>query len=628
MKKKKNKKNFLLDSDGDGLSDKLEKKLGTDPHKTDTDEDGVSDFEEICQNSNPRGEGNLSDLFIPSRKNNYQPRILKPKRVFFWLGSSLIIEAIIIIFILFFPLIVWLTPDLMREESARIISLTNQLRTEQGVGNLSENTLLTQAAYQKAEDMLYGQYFSHVGPDQKKAGDWASQNGYQYLVIGENLAMGFSGSEEVVNAWVKSPTHYANLIDSLYQEIGVGMVSGPFQNQETTLVAQFFARPIKMEIEPEEIITESAVLTSEEESLDTEAEIDLESDLIPDPEPEPELVLEEEIKEMVDPVETEEVLSFNEGDPLEVEASEEILIFEDAQPKEEGQEDVLGERSSLEEEQNLNQEESDKKILGEPVLVFPTEGFLNNQKSVNFKIFAPGAEKVTVFVNNEMIGLADFEEGSEDYFIFKAQDLLEGKTTFYFQAERGEEKKISKNYFLISDFSPPEINLKSSRVWLDEPVEGEEKIIKIEVSLLDEMVRKVIATVAGVNVSLSPREDSPLIWTGQIISFRAKNSIEPITLPSVFVEDQAGNQARYDLEWEGLIPAKTSLLDQYYLKKKYPSGPMKLILNIGSWFYRLLLIVFAIALILNIFIQIKHQNIKTILVSLLAIILLIALLLV
>jgi hypothetical protein len=637
MKKDKEKKNFLLDSDRDGLSDKLEERIGTDPHKADTDEDSVSDFEEICRNSNPRGEGNLSNLFIPSKDNNYQPRILQPKRVFFWLGSSLIIEVIIIIFVLLFPLIVWLTPDLMREESAKIIDLTNQLRVRQGVSNLKTSELLAQAAYQKAEDMLYQQYFSHIGPNQKKAGDWASQNGYQYLVIGENLAMGFAGSEEVVNAWVKSPTHYANLIDPLYQEIGVGMVSGPFQGQDTTLVAQFFARPTKFqpELPSEEAITEEPeeTIAPLEEPLTAEIEPELEVEPILPLEPDLEIV-EEIISERT----REEVLSFEENN-REIEKEEDEIVKEEMVISEEFQsepESVLGERTSLEDNQILDEEElngedfsspSEEKVLGEPTLVFPSDNFLNNQKDVNLKIFAPHAEKVTVFVNKEAEGLALPDEELKDYFIFKAQNLPEEEISFYFKAERGEEEKVSQNYSLISDFSPPEIDLESSRAWVDEPAEGKEKIIQVEV-YFNEKAKKAIATVEGVNINLAPSEESSLVWFGQIISFKTENSLTPITLPSVFVEDEAGNQARYDLEWENLEPAKTSLLDQYYLKKKYPSGPLKLILNIGSWFYRLLLIIFAIALILNIFIQIKHQNIKTILVSLLAIILLVALLLI
>lgn len=639
MKKNEERKNFLLDSDGDGLPDELEKRIGTDPHKADTDGDGISDFEEICRNSNPRGEGSLSNLFIPSKDNNYQPRILRPKRVFFWLGSSLIIEAIIIIFVLLFPLIVWLTPDLMREESAKIIDLTNQLRVRQGVSNLKTSELLAQAAYQKAEDMLYQQYFSHVGPNQKKAGDWASQNGYQYLVIGENLAMGFAGSEEVVNAWVKSPTHYANLIDPLYQEIGVGMVSGPFQDQDTTLVAQFFARPTKFqsELPSEEVIIEELEETIEllEEPLTVEAGPELEAESILALEPDLEIV-EEIISERT----REEVLSFEENnrelekeEDVSEELEEVVVISEEFQPDSES---VLGERASLGDNQILDKEElneedflslPEEKVLGEPILVFPSDNFLNNQKDVNLKIFAPHAEKVTVFINDKAEGLAFPDEELKDYFIFRAQNLPEEEISFYFKAEKGEEKKNSQNYSLINDFSPPEIDLESSRVWVDEPAEGKEKIIQVEV-YFNEEAKKAIATVEGININLAPGEESPLVWLGQIISFKAENSLAPITLPSVFVEDEAGNQARYNLEWENLEPAKTSLLGQYYLKKKYPSGPLKLILNIGSWFYRLLLIIFAIALILNIFIQIKHQNIKTILVSLLAIILLVALLLI
>jgi len=57
------------------------------------------------------------------------------------------------------------------------------------------------------------------------------------------LAIGFAGAEEVVGAWTNSKTHYANLIDPDFSEIGVGMVAGMYNNNETTLIAQYFAHP-------------------------------------------------------------------------------------------------------------------------------------------------------------------------------------------------------------------------------------------------------------------------------------------------------------------------------------------------------------------------------------------------
>ena len=262
MSNKNNHKDFL-DSDADGLSDEKEKSLGTnpnekdtdhdnlgdyqeanvygtDPNNPDTDNDGVSDGDEVKRGLNPRGKGKLRDLFIPHEGNNYHPNSLHPKRVLFHAGAVLAIKAIVIISILGLPTTAWLTPDVLQEQQQKIIELTNVVRKNLGISELIEKALLNEVAFNKAQDMLIGQYFAHISPEKKSLSGFLRDSGYSYSVAGENLAMGFANAESVVNAWVKSPTHYANIIDSNYQDIGVGLTSGAFNGHDTTLVAQYF----------------------------------------------------------------------------------------------------------------------------------------------------------------------------------------------------------------------------------------------------------------------------------------------------------------------------------------------------------------------------------------------------
>jgi hypothetical protein len=91
--------------------------------------------------------------------------------------------------------------------------------------------------------MILQQYFAHVGPDKKSLSSWLSSAGYRYTVAGENLALGFDSAEAVMKAWQASPTHYANLVDKDFTQIGVSAVSGPYQDIDTTLVAQYFGTP-------------------------------------------------------------------------------------------------------------------------------------------------------------------------------------------------------------------------------------------------------------------------------------------------------------------------------------------------------------------------------------------------
>jgi len=124
-----------------------------------------------------------------------------------------------------------------------IISLTNAERARDHVGVLTENIKLDRAATQKAADMAAKGYFAHVGPDGALPWQWILASGYDYRYAGENLAVRFSESQDVVNAWVASPAHYANIIKSQYTDIGVGTAQGTYQGQPAIYVVQYFAAP-------------------------------------------------------------------------------------------------------------------------------------------------------------------------------------------------------------------------------------------------------------------------------------------------------------------------------------------------------------------------------------------------
>lgn len=121
-----------------------------------------------------------------------------------------------------------------------IISLTNTDRTAHSVGLLKENSLLTQAAQQKANDMLARQYFSHVAPDGGTPWQWFRANGYTYLYAGENLAMNFYTAGDVETAWMNSPTHRANVLNGTYKNIGIGIARGTYQGQSVIIIVEFF----------------------------------------------------------------------------------------------------------------------------------------------------------------------------------------------------------------------------------------------------------------------------------------------------------------------------------------------------------------------------------------------------
>lgn len=185
----------------------------------------------------------LKTYFIPHAENNYHPRILHTKRAIFYGAFFVVLKLVLILFVLALPARVFVLPDVLAGEQKKILTITNELRAEKGLKPLREVAKLDSSAQNKADDMAKYGYFSHISPEQKTVSDWMRENGYSYFVAGENLAMGFSLASDVVDAWIKSPTHYGNLIDSEFLEFGAGLQSGEYAGVATVFVAEHFAAP-------------------------------------------------------------------------------------------------------------------------------------------------------------------------------------------------------------------------------------------------------------------------------------------------------------------------------------------------------------------------------------------------
>lgn len=130
-------------------------------------------------------------------------------------------------------------------KTEKIIYWTNQYRLENNLKALSMNLLLTQAAQKKVDDMFENQYFDHVSPSGTTPSDLVISVGYNYKYTGENLALGnFPDEKQLVDAWMASPGHRANILNQNYTEIGVAVGTGPFEDRENTLISvQEFGSP-------------------------------------------------------------------------------------------------------------------------------------------------------------------------------------------------------------------------------------------------------------------------------------------------------------------------------------------------------------------------------------------------
>lgn len=145
-----------------------------------------------------------------------------------------------------------------------IIAETNKQRVKYGLLPLQENIKLDNSAEMKVKDMFKNQYFAHQSPSGANISDLVKTVGYNFIAIGENLALGnFKDEQALVQAWMDSPGHRANILNPKYKEIGVAVERGLFEGKTTWLAVQHFGTPLsackepdlmlKMEIEANQI---------------------------------------------------------------------------------------------------------------------------------------------------------------------------------------------------------------------------------------------------------------------------------------------------------------------------------------------------------------------------------------
>lgn len=122
-----------------------------------------------------------------------------------------------------------------------VIDATNKERVKAGLMPLSTNPKLLATATSKNADMITYQYFEHTSPSGKTVSDLGREAKYDYVVMGENLALGnFDSAEELLNAWMNSPGHRANILNENYQEIGVSVIKDTYQGKEVWFAVQHF----------------------------------------------------------------------------------------------------------------------------------------------------------------------------------------------------------------------------------------------------------------------------------------------------------------------------------------------------------------------------------------------------
>ena len=113
-----------------------------------------------------------------------------------------------------------------------VVRLVNQRRAEHGLMPLTLDWQLSRVARYKSQDMKDLGYFSHTSPTYGSPFQMMKSFGISYRTAGENIAKGYASPEAVVNSWMNSPGHRANILNSTYTHIGVGYVpSGNYWTQ-------------------------------------------------------------------------------------------------------------------------------------------------------------------------------------------------------------------------------------------------------------------------------------------------------------------------------------------------------------------------------------------------------------
>lgn len=182
----------------------------------------------------------LKEYFLPTSDNDFTPHILQRFAMGGFLLMVLLTFTAVNLQTLLWQASDWLVGAVL---PAVVVDLTNQERVAAALLPLERNAVLDEAARLKAEHMAAESYFAHYSPSGVSPWHWFATAGYSFVHAGENLAIHFSDSSQVVEAWMRSPAHRDNIVSANYRQIGVGTARGTYQGYDTVFVVQLFGTP-------------------------------------------------------------------------------------------------------------------------------------------------------------------------------------------------------------------------------------------------------------------------------------------------------------------------------------------------------------------------------------------------
>lgn len=216
----------------------------------------------------------IRHLFTPHHTNNHRPKIIHPKGMALMIGVILLSSSSVEILREYQPegIVLGYASNISASE---VLNQTNQQRIDSNLPPLIMSQKLNQAAAAKAADMFTQDYWAHISPSGVPPWTFIKNSGYSYSVAGENLARDFDSTGPMVDAWMASPTHRANIVHTKYTETGIAVVNGNLQGIDTTLVVQMFGRPVQpivstddTQAPPAQISPEAAVENQLDDQVD------------------------------------------------------------------------------------------------------------------------------------------------------------------------------------------------------------------------------------------------------------------------------------------------------------------------------------------------------------------------
>ncbi len=151
------------------------------------------------------------------------------------------------------------TPRLVAFGTDPIAQLSNQYREQAGLPDLITNSILTQSAQAKADDMAKNLYFAHESPSGRTPWSFFDDAGYIYQAAGENLALTNQDPKNVVDGWYNSIKHRENMLSETFTEVGYGVsyvdhfTYNDTDYNQVWLVAAHYALPVGAESAPIEV---------------------------------------------------------------------------------------------------------------------------------------------------------------------------------------------------------------------------------------------------------------------------------------------------------------------------------------------------------------------------------------